>query len=49
MGDGMTCDDCGTLVALIINCPGCVHVVCRPCYVLNHSWHQKKGGGIANE
>jgi hypothetical protein len=39
MGEGMTCDGCGTLVRLLINCKGCIYVVCRPCYEQKHSRH----------
>jgi hypothetical protein len=37
---GLTCDDCGILVSLLINCAGCVYVVCKPCYTQQHANHR---------
>jgi hypothetical protein len=42
MDRGMTCDDCQLAVTLIINCEGCIQVVCRSCYEHEHSGHRDK-------
>ncbi len=44
MDRGMTCDDCRLTGTLLINCEGCIQVVCRSCYEHEHSGHRESSG-----